>query len=65
MSLKHFHLLFIVLSILITLGFGLWAVLLNGLPSGFKAMGGFSLFLSVILIVYGIRFLRKSKSIII
>lgn len=65
MSLKYFHILFIVLSVLTTVGFGLWALLVNGLPDGFKIMGGVSLFLGVILFIYGIRFLKKSKKIII
>jgi hypothetical protein len=65
MSLKYFHLLFIVLSILITVGFGLWAMLLNGLPGGLRVLGGISFFLGVLLFWYGVRFLKKSKSIII
>ena len=65
MSLKYFHIVFIVLSVLTTVAFGLWAVLVNGLPPGFKAMGAISLGLGVLLLIYGIRFLKKSKSIII
>ncbi len=65
MSLKHFHLAFIVLSVVITIGFGLWAVLVQGLPAGFDTMGWISLAGGVALAIYGIRFLRKSKSIII
>lgn len=65
MSLKYFHLLFIVLSVFTTVGFGLWALLVNGLPSGFRSMGAVSLVLGVLLLVYGIRFFKKSKSIII
>lgn len=65
MSLKYFHLLFIILSVFTTVGFGLWALLVNGLPSGFKTMGVISLLGGVLLLVYGIRFLKKLKSIII
>lgn len=65
MSLKYFHILFIALSVFTTLGFGLWAVLVNGLPSGFRTMGAVSILLGVFLTIYGIRFIRKSKSIII
>ena len=65
MSLKYFHILFIILSVLTMVGFGLWALLVNGLPSGFKTMGVVSLLGGVALLVYGIRFLKKLKSIII
>ena len=65
MSLKYFHLLFIIVSLLTTVGFGLWALLVNGLPSGFKTMGVISLLGGVVLLVYGIRFMKKLKSIII
>jgi hypothetical protein len=65
MSLKYFHIIFIVLSVLTTGGFGLWALLVNGLPDGFKLMGIVSLLGGVSLFIYGIKFLKKSKSIII
>lgn len=65
MSLKHFHILFIVLSVLTTILFGLWAILSKNLPSGFKTMGSVSLVGGILLLIYGIRFLRKSKKIII
>lgn len=65
MSLKLFHILFILISGLTTLLFGLWAVLVNGLPDGFKLMGWISLSGTFLLVIYGIRFLKKSKSIII
>ena len=65
MSLKYFHILFILLSVMTMVGFGLWAMLVTGLPGGFRIMGGFSLLGGVALVIYGIRFLKKSKSIII
>jgi len=65
MSLKYFHILFILLAVMTTIGFGLWAILVNGLPGGLRAMGGFSVASGVVLLVYGIRFLRKARSIII
>ena len=65
MSLKLFHIFFIVLSVLISVGFGLWALLVNGLPEGFRSMGVVSLLCGVSLVIYGIRFLKKSKSIIV
>ena len=64
MSLKYFHILFIVMSVLTTVGFGLWALLVNGLPGGFRVMGVFSLLGGVALLVYGFRFMKKLKSII-
>ena len=65
MSLKYFHILFILLSVMITVGFGCWALLATGLPGGFRWMGGLSLAGGVFLVFYGIRFLKKTKSIII
>jgi len=65
MSLKYFHLIFIVLAIATTAGFGLWAMLANGLPGGFRVIGWFSLALGLLLFWYGICFLKKSKTIII
>ena len=65
MSLKYFHILFILVSVMLTVGFGLWALLVNGLPAGFRVMGGFSLLGGFLLVVYGIRFLKKLKTIII
>lgn len=64
MSLKFFHILFIVLSVLTTVLFGLWAILAD-LPSGFKTMGWASLVGGILLLIYGIRFLKKAKNIII
>ena len=64
MSLKFFHICFIIISVMLTAGFGLWALLANGLPTAFRVMGGISLVGGLVLIIYGIRFLRKAKSII-
>lgn len=65
MSLKYFHILFILISVMTMVGFGLWALFVNGLPAGFQIMGGVSLLGGIGLVIYGIRFLKKSKSIII
>ena len=65
MSLKLFHILFILLSVLTALGFGLWALLVNGLPGAFRVMGVLSLVGGLALLIYGIRFLKKAKSIIV
>lgn len=65
MSLKVFHICFIVISVLLTGGFGVWALMVNGLPGAFRIMGGVSLLGAIILVFYGIRFLKKAKSIIV
>ena len=65
MSLKYFHILFIVISVMTMVGFGLWALFVTGLPAGFQVMGGISLLGGVALVIYGVRFLKKAKSIII
>ena len=65
MSLKYFHILFIALSVLTTVGFGLWAILAHNLPGGFRTMGGISIAAGATLLVYGVRFFKKAKSIII
>ncbi|NNE92530.1 MAG: hypothetical protein HKN23_12860 [Verrucomicrobiales bacterium] len=64
MSLKKFHLLFIVLAILTCLGFGAWALLVEGLPDNFRVMGWISAGLGVLLVGYGIYFVRKAKTVI-
>jgi uncharacterized protein (DUF58 family) len=60
MSLKVFHILFIVLSILLAAGCAAWAFI-TGAGAGF---GVASAMAAVALIIYGIRFLKKSKRII-
>lgn len=63
MSLKAFHILFIVLSVAVTLAFGIWA-LRESAASGQTAIrtwGFISLAASVGLVVYGVAFLKKLK----
>ena len=66
MDLKHFHYVFIALSILCTLGFGFWAMFTTAEVIGFwgRVGGGFSALLGVALVAYGIWFVRKSRHII-
>jgi hypothetical protein len=60
MSLKSFHILFIVLSILLCAGCALWAFAYGVEP----IFGIASIVVGVALVVYGVIFLRKSKGII-
>lgn len=66
MDLKHFHYVFIALSILCTSGFGLWAMFTSAeVIGGWGRVGGaFSTLLAGLLVVYGIWFVRKSRQII-
>lgn len=63
MSLKAFHILFIAVSTLLTLGFGIWCLQANASQSHVPALAGaiVSFALAAVLIVYGIWFLRKLK----
>lgn len=65
MSLKHFHIVFIVASILATFGFAAWAILTRVQPTDVRALGWFSLVLGFALTTYGVWFLKKSKHVII
>jgi hypothetical protein len=56
MSLKLFHIVFISLSMVLSLGFGVW-----GLFNGQVALGGVSLAASAGLVVYGNYFLAKAR----
>lgn len=66
MSLKAFHILFVVASTLLTAGFGLWSLreYLSGEgTTGNLVMGVISLTLSVVLIWYGRYVLQKLRHI--
>ena len=65
MSLKIFHLIFIVISILFTVLFAVYAFSLGDETLGDAAAGWgiVSAVLAVLLGVYGVFFLRKSKKI--
>ncbi len=63
MSLKSFHIFFIVISVLCCLGFGAWAIL-DFVTTGAATnlfLGSVSLLFSVVLVGYGFWFLRKLK----
>ena len=59
MSLKAFHILFITLSVIVTLGFGIWS--LRSETSGSPTIGILSIVASVALVIYGVLFLQKLK----
>lgn len=61
MSLRAFHILFIILAITLTAGFGLWALRQDaawGSPFGFV-----SLVFAAVLVIYLVWFIRKIKSV--
>ncbi len=61
MSLKAFHILFIILATLLAAGCAAWAVV-NQAPVAF---GIISAIVAVALFIYGIWFLKKSRKIIV
>ena len=65
MSLKAFHLIFIIASIIFTLLFGSWAVLNfeASIDTAEFILGLFSIFSSIGMILYLIKFLKKYKNI--
>jgi len=65
MSLKSFHIFFIVVSTLATFGFGIWSLLESGRTGQTSdiVLGVISLAASVSLVIYGLRFFKKLKQI--
>jgi uncharacterized membrane protein YhfC len=65
MSLKAFHVVFILASALLTLGFGIWAVRAYGEnhARGDLLMGAGSFVLFVVILFYGVWFLRKLRNV--
>jgi hypothetical protein len=66
MSLKAFHLVFIVASILLAVGFGVWSLLNYFSPVGSAwdlAMGVGSVLVAIGLVVYEKFFLKKFKNV--
>lgn len=57
MSLKAFHIVFIVASALLSLGFGVWALAGDGALSA--AAAGVAFLAGAALVAYGARFLKK------
>jgi hypothetical protein len=66
MDLKHFHYVFIAMSILCTLGFGFWAMSadVRVVGSWGRVGGAASALMGILLIAYGVWFVRKSRQII-
>ena len=65
MSLKAFHIVFIVVSVLLSFGFGVWGIYTHLSYSNvtFLIMGIVSFVIGIALIIYGINFLKKLKHI--
>lgn len=61
MSLKGFHILFIVLSILLAVGCAVWGFA-NGIAFAFGATASG---VAVVLVLYGIYFVRKTSKLIV
>ncbi len=65
MSLRAFHIAFITISTLFFGGFAAWCLLVTGLPEMFKVMGWGSVVCAFGMLVYGIRFLKKTKTLVL
>ncbi len=65
MSLKHFHILFIAVSVMLTFGFAVWALLAQDQSTMVRALGVSSGLLGIGLLIYGVWFYKKSKHVII
>ncbi|MFT4637071.1 MAG: hypothetical protein ACI8T1_000379 [Verrucomicrobiales bacterium] len=68
MSLKAFHIFFIAMAILITLGFSVWVFAGGASPdqvANLSTMAAVSGILGLGLIGYGFHFIRKSRHIIV
>ena len=65
MSLKAFHVFFVVVSVLCALGFGAWAIsdYLRTGSGGTLALGVLGFVAAVALVWYGLWFLRKLKNV--
>jgi len=64
MSLKHFHIAFIIVCLLFAWGLAAWCLLIPGRSGMFQVMGWISAVGGLALLIYGIRFLKKSKDVI-
>jgi hypothetical protein len=65
MGLKSFHYVFVTLSILCLLAFGFWALFtpLDTMRGWGRLGGAFSALFGTALVIYGVWFVRKSKTI--
>ncbi len=61
MSLKQFHIVFIVMAVLLSAGFAVWAFTRYQPQGGVMMMGGMSAVAAVALMIYGVWFLKKLK----
>lgn len=61
MSLKQFHIVFIVFAVMVSAGFAVWAFTRYQAEAGLLLMGGFSGVVALALAVYGVWFLKKLK----
>ncbi|MEM9283425.1 MAG: hypothetical protein AAGA96_16500 [Verrucomicrobiota bacterium] len=64
MSLKHFHIAFVLFCLLFSWGFAAWCLLLPGQAPMLRTMGWISLIGGFVLLFYGVRFYSKIKDII-
>ncbi len=61
MSLKQFHIVFIVMAVLMSIGVAAWAFTRYQAETDVLLMGGMSAVLALGLAVYGVWFLKKLK----
>jgi len=61
MSLKAFHVLFVTVATLLTLGFGVWSLRVR--EAGYLSLGVISMAVAAGLVIYGVWFLRKMKGV--
>ncbi len=61
MSLKQFHIVFIAMAVLLSVGFAVWVFTRYQAGTGLLLMGGVSTVMAVGLAVYGLWFLKKLK----
>lgn len=64
MSIKDFHIIFIISALILTFGFGVWALNNNGMPAtpGLRLTAGVSFLLAAGLGFYCVHFIRKIKT---
>ncbi len=65
MSLKFFHVLFVVLATLLSVGFAVWSFAQAAAGAGglYRVLGILALVVAVALVVYGRWFLKKMKDV--
>ncbi len=63
MSLKAFHVVFIVASLLLSLGFGWWCLREAHGRVGMQLAAGGAFAMALVMVVYGVWFLRKLRNV--